>query len=262
LYLQDWLTLKVLKSNKQPNINIKSWDKVVYEKDWKKFIATYIWYECKSDYEVNFLYKLTYNQLEKFYELDKKAKNKFQEIKSELKIIFSDLKFITWKMDYGWNTLYLFFYSDDRTDFRPFLNELRSLIWMNFFLYQVGARDSVRLNPISEDMCWDCGHKLCCTKSLCSLKSVETSTVNLQNLQSQWLDKHKWVCWKLKCCLKYEENIYKEEQKQFPDIWTELDLDGEIYTVIWINIMMKTIFTKNKEWFSKTISLDDNFTKC
>ena len=262
MYLQDWLTLKVLKLNKQPSIDLKNWDKVVYEKDWKKYIATYIWYDCEYDYKVDFLYKLTYNQLERFYELDKKAKKKFEEIKKDLKMIFSELKFVTWKMNYNWNVLYFFFYSDDRIDFRPFLIELRGLIWMNFFLYQVWARDSIRLNPLSEDMCGDCWNKLCCTKSLCSLKSVETSTIHLQNLQLQWLDKQKWVCGKLKCCLKYEEKEYKEEKKIFPDLWTKLDLDWEIYTIIWINIMMKTMFIKDNNGFSKNISLNDNYKEC
>jgi len=262
LYLQDWLTLKTLKSDKKPDIWITHWDKVVYERDGKKYVATYIWYDCEYDYNVNFLYKLMYKQLERFYELDKKAKNKFNEVKQELKLIFPELKFITWKMDYSWNVLYLFFYSDNRIDFRPYLLDLKQLIWMNFFLYQVWARDSIRLNPLSKDMCGDCWHKLCCINYMCGLKSVETSTIHLQSLQSQWLDKQKWICGKLKCCLKYEEALYKAEQKYFPEIWTKLELDSKIYKVLWINIINRTIFVKDDDWYSRIVSLDDNYKLC
>jgi len=213
LYLQDWLTLKVLKANNEPNIKLKSWDKIVYEKDGQKFIATNIWYECDIDYEVNFLYKLNEKQLEKFYQLNKKALEIFSNIKNELKIVFPDLKFITAKMTYAGDMIYLYFYSEDRIDFRPYLWELKKLIGMRFFLYQVWARDSIRIDPRSKQMCWDCGHQLCCTKSMCKIESVPTSTIHLQNLQAQWIDSQKWVCGKLKCCLKYEEDIYKQELK-------------------------------------------------
>ena len=258
MYLQDWLTLKVLKAgNDWVNIKLKSWDKVVYEKEWKKYIATYIWYECDFDYEVNFLYKLNENQLEKFYQLNKKAEDIFLNIKSDLKLVFPDLRFITAKMTYSGDVLYLYFFSEDRIDFRPYLQELKNLIWMRFFLYQVWARDRVRLDPKSKDICWDCWHKLCCTQSMCKIESVSTSTIHLQNLQAQGIDNQKWVCGKLKCCLKYEEDTYKEDIKKYPEIWTELEKDGKKYIVAGVNVLSKYVFLKDEEWFITKYDLDN-----
>ena len=248
MFIQDHLTLKVLKLKNEPNITLKSWDKVVYEQDGYKYVWIYIWYDCEYDYEVDFLYKLSYWQLERFYSLDKKAKDIFYGVKDDLKLVFSNLKFVTAKMNFTWNTLYIYFFSDERVDFRPYLQEVKKLIWMNFFLYQVWARDSIRVNPESKNICWDCGHQLCCTKNNCKLCSVESSTVNLQNLQTQWIDKQKWVCWKLKCCLKYEEETYKEALKDIPWVWSTIEKEWKIYTVIGINILLKYMFLKNEDW--------------
>jgi len=256
LYLQDWLTLKVLTAKDTSNIKLKSGDKVVYEKDGKKFVATNIWYECEPDYEVNFLYKLNEKQLERFYQLNKKALEIFENIKSELKIVFPQLRFITAKMNYSGDTIYLYFYSEDRIDFRPYLQDLRNLIWMKFFLYQVGARDRVRLDPKNKDICWDCGYSLCCIKSMCKIESVPTSTIHLQNLQTQGIDNQKWVCGKLKCCLKYEEEIYKEELKNYPELWTELEKDGKKYIVAGVNVLSKYIFLKDEDGFITKHDLD------
>jgi len=257
MYLQDWLTLKVVEVPDKLVKWLKTWDKVVYKKDNEKFIATYIWYYCKPDFSGEFLYKLTGSNLERFLQLDKKAKDIFNSIKDDLKFIFPQLKFLTAKMNFSWDILYIYFYGETRVDFRPWLKDLRDLIWMKFFLYQVGARDRVRLHPESKYWVGDCWHSLCCVNNLCKLDSVETSTINLQNLQTQWVEKQKWLCGKLKCCLKYEEKIYEQELENYPNIWTELEKDWKKYTVIWINTLSKYVFLKDENGYISRMTQDE-----
>ena len=257
MFLQDWLTLKVVET---PDVIVKglsSWDKVVYKKDNEKFIGTYIWYRCKPDYSGQFLYKLSDSNLEKFLQLDKKAKEIFDNIKEHLNFIFPNLKFLTAKMDFGADVLYIYFYGETRVDFRPWLKDLRDLIWMNFFLYQVWARDRIRLHPQAKNWIGDCWYSLCCVNNLCKLDSVETSTINLQNLQTQGIEKQKWLCGKLKCCLKYEEKIYEKELEKYPDIGTQLEKDGKKYTVIGINTLSKYIFLKDENWYITRLTYED-----
>jgi len=257
MYIQDWLTLKVVEC---PSVMVKwlqTWNKVVYKKDWQKFVWTYIGYKCTPDLTGEFLYKLEWINLEKFYQLDKKAKSIFENIKDELKFIFPMLKFITAKMNFSGDVLYLYFYGETRVDFREWLGDLRKLIWMRFFLYQVWARDRIRLHPKSCEMIGDCGHKLCCTQTLCRIDSIETKTVHLQNLQTQWIEKQKWVCGKLKCCLKYEEDIYLKELDNYPDIWAELEIEGKKYTVIGINTLSGYVFLKDEDWYIKRLPKEE-----
>ena len=258
MYIQDWLTLKVVKCSDVLVKWLKTWDKVVYKRnDWQKYIWTYIGYKCKPDLSGSFLYKLNWVWLKKFYQLDKKAKKVFNSIKDELKFIFPMLKFITAKMNFNGDVLYLYFYWESRIDFREWLSDLRKLIWMKFFLYQVWARDRIRLHPKSDEMIWDCWHKLCCVQTLCKIDSIETKTINLQNLQTQGIDKQKWICWKLKCCLKFEEKIYLEELDNYPEIWAQLEIEGKKYIVIWTNILSKYIFLKDEEGYIRRISQEE-----
>ena len=258
MFLQDWLTLKIVKiENKWINIELKNWDKIAYKKEWKKYIWTYIWYECNADYKADFLYKLNYKQVERFYQLNKKAENIFNNIKDELKIVFPKLKFITAKMNYSGDIIYLYFFYEDRIDFRPYLKELKQLIWMNFFLYQVWARDRIRLHPKSKYIYGDCWHQLCCTKHMCKIDTIPTSTIHLQNLQSQNIDHQKGVCGKLKCCLKYEEEHYKKEIEKYPKIWTSLEIEWKKYIVAGINVLSKYIFLKDDKWFISKFNLDN-----
>ncbi len=256
-YVQDWLTLRVIKSNANLKLDLNNWDKLVYEIWDKKFIWTYIGYKCNTDIDWKILYKLDWKWLDRFFYLDKKAKDIFNNIKDELKLIFPMLKFITAKMDFTWKILYLYFFGESRVDFREWLSDIRQLVWMNFFLYQVWSRDRIRLHPKSSEMIWDCWQQLCCTKTLCKIDSIDTKTISLQNLQVQWLDKQKWVCWKLKCCLKYEEWTYIEKLWDYPDIWTEIEIDWEKNIVVWINTLSEYIFLKNNDWYIKRISKNE-----
>lgn len=258
MFIQDYLTLKVLKLEKIPyNIVLNDWDKIVYEQEWHKFVGICIWYDCEYEYWVKFFYKLNDKQLEKFYNLDKRAKDIFYNVRNDLNIVFPKINFITAKMNFIGNIVYIYFFSEDRVDFRKYLNEFRQLIGMNFFLYQLWSRDKIRLHPESKNICWDCWKQLCCLISKCKISSVETSTVVLQNLQTQWISKQKWICSKLKCCLKYEEDNYKDELKKFPKIWTTLEKDWKIYSVIGVNVFFNYVFLKDGKWNI----IKSNFTK-
>jgi cell fate regulator YaaT (PSP1 superfamily) len=92
------------------------------------------------------------------------------------------------------------------------LKVFRPKIKVPFFLYQVGARDWIRLDPRSEGCYGCCGEQiLCCVQYKCPLPSVETELVNIENLSHRGLDKLRGRCNKLKCCLNYERDIYLEE---------------------------------------------------
>jgi len=261
MFIQDWLTLKTIKCPDVIVSNLQHWDKIVYKKNWQKYIWTYIWYDCTTDLQWEFLYKLTWSYLKKFYDLDKKANELFDVVKEELHLIFPMFKFIRAKMNFEWDIIYLYFYGETRVDFRNWLKDLKKMLWMNFFLYQVGARDRVRLHPKSCEVLGDCWHQLCCTKSLCKLDNIEIQAIGLQNLHVQWVDRQKWVCGKLKCCLKYEEDLYLSEIKKYPAVGTNIEFEWKKYTVLWINVLSWYIFLKDNDWYIQRVLVNE-INKC
>ncbi len=259
MFLQDWLTWKIveLKWVSIDEKEVKVWDKIVYTKEWKKYIWINIWHACETDIDGEFLYKLKYGQVEKFKENNKKALEIFEDWKIEAKALFPGMFPITWRMDITGRQVYLYFFSTERYDFRPHLNKLREIIGMNFFLFQSGARDRIRMNPISYECVGPCGLELCCIKNKCRIETVETEIIWLQNLEAQGLERNKGICGKLKCCLTYEKDVYKSELKSYPNKWDIIKIEDDKFRVIWYNIISRTVFLRNKEGFMRTENLDD-----
>ena len=63
-------------------------------------------------------------------------------------------------------------------------------------------------------------------------------------------------CGKLICCLKYEDDAYTEERKNFPDLGFKFFIDKVEYTVTSINILSRIVKIENADDV-KFIPLED-----
>jgi cell fate regulator YaaT (PSP1 superfamily) len=91
------------------------------------------------------------------------------------------------------NQLYFFFYSEERYIFTEFVKKFREKLGMNMFLFQVGARDMMRMSPGADMMYGSCGNKLCC-KSHMVLPNIEIEAITLQNLEGRDIERLKGKC--------------------------------------------------------------------
>lgn len=64
---------------------------------------------------------------------------------------------------------------------------------MNIFLFQVGAREIIKMSPATEGMLGSCGHKLCC-KSQRMLSNADLEAVIQQHLEGRDLERLKGRC--------------------------------------------------------------------
>ncbi|MCL2416849.1 MAG: hypothetical protein FWD02_02815 [Bacteroidales bacterium] len=106
-----------------------------------------------------------------------------------------------------------FFYTaDDRVDFRQLIKVYAEEFRIRIEMRQIGARqEAMHLGGIGS-----CGRELCCVTFLSNFHTVSTHTARVQQLS---LNPQKLAgqCGKLKCCLNYEYEMYKEAAKDFPD---------------------------------------------
>jgi len=106
-----------------------------------------------------------------------------------------------------------FFYTaDDRVDFRQLIKVYAEEFRVRIEMRQIGARqEAMHLGGIGS-----CGRELCCITFLSNFHTVSTHTARVQQLS---LNPQKLAgqCGKLKCCLNYEYEMYKEAAKDFPD---------------------------------------------
>ncbi|MFP4470531.1 MAG: stage 0 sporulation family protein [Bacteroidales bacterium] len=142
-------------------------------------------------------------------DLEDRAQVKTRKIARELGLVMkiNDVEY------QGDETKAVFYYTaDERVDFRELIKVLADEFKVRIEMRQIGARqEAARLGGIGS-----CGRELCCATWLTDFTSVTTSTARTQQLS---LNPQKLAgqCGKLKCCLNYENDVYLDALKEFPD---------------------------------------------
>jgi cell fate regulator YaaT (PSP1 superfamily) len=104
------------------------------------------------------------------------------------------------------------FTAASKVDFRQLVRELAQKLHRSIRLYQVGARQEVEMTG---DI-GPCGRALCCLRFLSKLGNVTTDLIFDQQIAHRGVDRLSGICGRLKCCLLFEEDNYKELAKDFP----------------------------------------------
>ena len=125
------------------------------------------------------------------------------------------------------NSKILFYFtSDGRVDFRELVKDLAAIYKTRIELRQIGVRDEVKRiggNGV-------CGRELCCCSFLSDFEPVTIKMAKEQNISLN-PSKISGNCGRLMCCLKYEDNVYKEKLKDLPHIGAIVkteDGEGEV----------------------------------
>jgi len=132
--------------------------------------------------------------------------------------------------------------ADERVDFRELLKSLAVKLHTRIELRQIGARDkSKMIGGIGS-----CGLTLCCSTFL-----NEFDGISIQRAKNQMLainiPKLSGHCGKLICCLKYEDDVYLDARKNFPDLGAKVKFDGADFTVTSVNIISNVIRIENPD---------------
>lgn len=127
------------------------------------------------------------------------------------------------------------FIADTRVDFRNVVKQLASIYKTRIELRQVGVRDKAKdVGGIGV-----CGCKLCCARFLKDLESVSINMAKNQNIALN-PSKINGVCGRLLCCLKYEDEGYKECRKCLPKIGDKVLTEKGEGKVISLDILKKS----------------------
>jgi cell fate regulator YaaT (PSP1 superfamily) len=112
---------------------------------------------------------------------------------------------------FGGERIVVYFSSGGRVDFRDLVRRLAKEYQTRIELRQVGSRDEARLISDFES----CGQECCCRRFL---KILDPVNMRMAKLQKATLDPSKISghCGRLKCCLRYEDEIYKILKEQMP----------------------------------------------
>jgi Uncharacterized homolog of PSP1 len=109
------------------------------------------------------------------------------------------------------NKAVFYYIADERIDFRQLIKAFADTFHVRIEMKQIGARQEAgRIGGIGP-----CGRQLCCASWMSSFNSVSTSAARYQDIS---LNPQKLAgqCGKLKCCMNFELDAYKEASKSFP----------------------------------------------
>ena len=181
----------------------------------------------------------------------KDAKAALEVGKTEAERLGLDMNFISCEYTLDKTKVILSYIADERVDFRELLKSLASKLRTRIELRQVGSRDKAKMiGGIGI-----CGLPLCCSTFLNEFDGISINRAKNQMLAIN-IPKLSGHCGKLICCLKYEDDVYSEERKNFPELGTKLWIDKVEYTVTSVNIISKVVKIENTEDV-KFIPLDD-----
>jgi cell fate regulator YaaT (PSP1 superfamily) len=114
---------------------------------------------------------------------------------------------------FGGERIVFYFLAEKRVDFRELVKDLAREYHTRIELRQVGVRDEAKLLADYGD----CGKPVCCNTHMTQMPPV---SMRMAKLQKSTLDPSKISgrCGRLKCCLRFEQDVYEEFQKELPPV--------------------------------------------
>ena len=132
--------------------------------------------------------------------------------------------------------------ADDRVDFRELLKVLAAIFKCRIDLRQVGTRDKAKM----VSGVGPCGRELCCARYITEFDRISINmaknqllALNVQKLSGQ--------CGNLMCCLKYEDEAYKDLRKGLPKMNGVVEYEGEKYRMTSLNVIARTCKLENPD---------------
>jgi cell fate regulator YaaT (PSP1 superfamily) len=113
----------------------------------------------------------------------------------------------------GGERIVFYFLAEKRVDFRDLVKDLAREYKTRIEMRQIGVRDEAKLLADYGD----CGKPVCCNTHMTSMPPV---SMRMAKLQKSTLDPSKISgrCGRLKCCLRFEQDVYEEFQQQLPSV--------------------------------------------
>lgn len=134
-----------------------------------------------------------------------------------------------WQLDRQRLTIY--FSAPQRVDFRELVKDLAKIYKTRIELRQISTREEARrIGGVGP-----CGFTLCCSTFSCQSCHVTLEHARTQRLANN-VAKLNGYCGRLKCCILYEHDIYLEEYKNYPPMFSVVELPDGIARIHKIDV--------------------------
>ncbi|HPI67519.1 MAG TPA: regulatory iron-sulfur-containing complex subunit RicT [bacterium] len=166
-----------------------------------------------------------------------------------------DMKIIDLYYSFDGGRLTIYFTAEGRVDFRQLVKDLTHTFQKSIRLYQIGVRDEARsLGEIGS-----CGKKLCCKTFLSGkINQISSNYSVSQQIAHRGNERLTGVCGRLKCCLKFEQELYEELSKKLPAIGSTINTPQGKGKVLSWQVLKQTVEVELiKDQSIITVSIDN-----
>ena len=144
-----------------------------------------------------------------------------------------------------------YFASEDRIDFRDLVRDLSQFVHARIEMRQIGVRDEAKMvGGIGS-----CGRELCCSTFLPGFVPVSIKMAKDQGLVLN-PTKVSGQCGRLKCCLVYEQDLYKEMRKTLPKVGKRVTTPAGNGKVVELDVLRQKVRVWFDEGGSETFPAD------
>lgn len=146
--------------------------------------------------------------------------------------------------EWQWDRRRLTFYftAPTRVDFRQYVRLLRQRFHTHIELRQIQPREETRrlggLGP--------CGRELCCATFLRDCKPVPLTAARTQLLPLN-LTRLSGLCGRLKCCLLYELELYREALQHYPPLTARVHTDAGLARIVKLDVLREAVHLQLEE---------------
>lgn len=157
---------------------------------------------------------------------------------------------------FGGERLIMYFISESRIDFRELVKSMAREFRTRIELRQIGVRDEAKLLADYGD----CGRPVCCNTHLAVMPPV---SMRMAKLQKATLDPNKISgrCGRLKCCLRYEQDVYEEFTKELPPVGARVVTKKGQGRVLAQEILAKRLLVEFEDGRRQPVALDEVLTR-
>lgn len=147
-----------------------------------------------------------------------------------------DMKLINAEYTFDNSIVVFYFNAPGRVDFRNLIKDLAKELHIRIEMRQVPVREHAKLiNSMG-----NCGRKTCCSTWITKFNLINVKMAKNQDLS---LNPYKisGVCGKLMCCLKFENENYKQAKNNMPEIGEIVKVGEDIAVVCNVSILEEKV---------------------
>ena len=157
---------------------------------------------------------------------------------------------------FGGERLVFYFLAEKRVVFRELVRAMAREFQTRIELRQIGVRDEAKLLADYGD----CGKPVCCNTHMTVMPPV---SMRMAKIQKSTLDPSKISgrCGRLKCCLRFEQDVYDEFQKQLPTVGTRVLTSKGQGRVLAQEILARRVLVEFEDGRRLPVAVDEILTK-